>query len=114
MLQSLSLLKHHWHVPSLLCLMSPPRAIPRETYIAALRCFLNPPFTIGFEQFQLPTHFIAGEHDKLASPAEMNGVARRVPNIRFSVVENAGHLVNLEQPEQFNQLIQQFLREDLL
>lgn len=86
-------------------------SIPRETYVAALRCFLSPPFKIAFEQFSFPTHFIAGEHDKLASPAEMGRVAARVPNARFSVVENSGHLVNLEQPERYNHLMVQFIGE---
>lgn len=88
-------------------------AIPRQTYIAALRCFLSPPFKIGFEQFNFPTHFIAGEHDKLASPAEMKGVARRVPNGRFSIVAGAGHLINLERPAAFNRLLRRFLMEQL-
>ena len=92
-------------------LLASMQAIPRETYVAALRCFLAPPFKIAFEQFNFPTHFIAGEHDKLASPSEMRGVASRVPNACFAIVEDAGHLINLEQPEQFNRLIRQFIRD---
>lgn len=88
-------------------------AISPETYVAALRCFLNPPFKIDFERFDFPTHFIAGAFDKLASPTEMGGVAERVPNGRFSIIKDAGHLVNLEQPAQFNQLLYEFIREQI-
>ena len=88
-------------------LLASMQAIPRKTYVAALRCFLAPPFKIAFEQFNFPTQFIAGEHDKLASPAEMLGVASRVPNSHFAIIENAGHLINLEQPTQYNQVIRQ-------
>lgn len=84
-------------------------AIPRETYVAALRCFLAPPFKIAFEQFDFPTHFIAGEHDKLASPAEMSGVASRVPDSHLTVIQNSGHLLNLEQPDIYNESIRQFI-----
>ncbi|MEM7533698.1 MAG: alpha/beta hydrolase [Chloroflexota bacterium] len=86
-------------------------AIPRTTYIAALRCFLNPPFKINFEAFRFPTRFIAGEHDKLAPPDKMEMVAKRVPHARFSVIAGAGHLVNLEQSAAFNQLLQEDARE---
>lgn len=77
-------------------------SIPRETYVAALRCFLNPPYKINFEAFDFPTLFIAGEHDRLASPAEMGGVAKRVPNSELAVIPGAGHLINIEKPSAFN------------
>lgn len=84
------------------------QTIPRETYIAALKCFLNPPFRIEFEQFNFPTLFVAGEHDRLASPEEMQGVARRVQGSQFEVIEGAGHLSNLEAEEEFNRLLAEF------
>ena len=87
-------------------------AISRETYIAALRCFLAPPFKIEFEKFSFPTLFIAGEHDQLASPAEMGGIAKRVPTGRLSVVQGAGHLINIEKPHEFNQTISRQLTAD--
>ena len=77
-------------------------AIPRETYVAALRCFLNPPYKINFEAFDSPTLLIAGEHDKLASPAEMGGIANRIPHAKLAVIPGAGHLINIEKPKRFN------------
>ena len=82
-------------------------AISRETYIAALRCFLSPPFKIDFEAFNFPTLFIAGEHDKLAAPDEMRGVAARVPNGHLAVIQGAGHLINIEKPERFNVVLEE-------
>lgn len=89
------------------------RSISRQTYVAALRCFLDPPFKIEFEQFRFPTQFIAGEHDKLAPPAEMGEVASRVPNADCLTIEGVGHLINLEQPRRFNQILCQFIWEQI-
>ena len=85
------------------------QTIPRETYIAALRCFLNPPFQIDFEKFDFSMLFVAGEHDQLASPKEMGDVAVRVPIGQLAVVEGAGHLINLETCHGYNHVLQEFL-----
>lgn len=90
-------------------LLASMQAIPRETYVAALRCFLKPPGKIPFETFDFPTLFVAGEHDKLAAPAEMKAVAQRIPNSRFETIEGAGHLVNIEKPARFNEILTDFL-----
>ncbi|MEM7797719.1 MAG: alpha/beta fold hydrolase [Chloroflexota bacterium] len=86
-------------------LLASMKMIPRETYVAALRCFLNPPFKINFEGFDFPTTFIAGEHDRLASPEEMGSVAQRVPNGKLYVVPRVGHLINVENPRRFTLLL---------
>lgn len=91
-------------------LLASMQAIPRTTYLSALRCFLNPPGKIPFEKFDFPTMFVAGEHDKLAPPAEMHDVAQRVPNSRFEMIKGAGHLVNIEKPAEFNQVLLDFLQ----
>jgi pimeloyl-ACP methyl ester carboxylesterase len=90
-------------------LLASMQAIPRETYLAALRCFLNPPGKIPFETFDFPTLLMAGEHDKLASPAEMQSVAQRVPGGRFEIIKGAGHMINVEKPAEFNQALLRFL-----
>ncbi|MFK7800151.1 MAG: alpha/beta fold hydrolase [Anaerolineae bacterium] len=92
-------------------LLASMQAIPRETYVSALRCFLKPPGKIPFETFDFPTMFVAGEHDTLAPPAEMQAVAQRVPGSRFEVIEGAGHMVNVEQPAEFNEILQSFLTQ---
>jgi 2-succinyl-5-enolpyruvyl-6-hydroxy-3-cyclohexene-1-carboxylate synthase/2-succinyl-6-hydroxy-2,4-cyclohexadiene-1-carboxylate synthase len=39
-------------------------------------------------------------------------MASKIPNARFVKVEGAGHAVNLYQPEQFNDAVLQFLRDN--
>lgn len=41
---------------------------------------------------------------------EICGLLRvRIPGAREMVIENSGHIVNMEQPEQFNRAVMDFL-----
>ncbi len=94
-------------------------AIPSDTYRDALTCFCNPPETFDFAKISCPVLMVTGEHDRLAPPAEIRAVSRRIfsdlaatgghPDIRFEVLAGAGHLCNLEQPAAFNDVLAQFL-----
>lgn len=94
-------------------------AISGETYLDALTCFCNPVERFDYSRITCPVLLVTGEHDRLASPDEIRQVsldmyqsiddANRLPDIRFEVINDAGHLCNLEQPEQFNNLLLKFL-----
>jgi hypothetical protein len=38
-------------------------------------------------------------------------MARRIPGARFTIIEGAGHLSNIERPEAFNSAVLGFLKE---
>jgi len=62
-------------------------------------------------EIRAPTLIIVGEKDIL----DFQGIAVRlehsIPHARRVVIEDAGHLVNLEQPERFNEAVLGFLGE---
>ena len=59
-----------------------------------------------------PRHYsIFAEHDSLTPPSVGESMARQLPNASLEVVGDAGHLVNIEQPEKFNRLLLPFLLE---
>src|SRR5436305_603264 len=57
-----------------------------------------------------PTLVIAGEQDALTPPNVAQEYASKIPNTKFVVIPNAGHLSILEQPETFLQALNFFLR----
>jgi 3-oxoadipate enol-lactonase len=61
------------------------------------------------EKIRVPTLLIAGDEDRVYPPALARDVARRIPGAELVMVEGAGHLVNLEQPERFNKIVLDFL-----
>lgn len=56
-----------------------------------------------------PALVVAGSEDKLAGPIEAEAIAGKILDARLRVIESAGHLPNLEQPEEFNKALIEFL-----
>ena len=52
-----------------------------------------------------PTLVIAGSEDTATPPEQGEKLQRLIPGARLSVLEGAGHLANLEQPDAFNRLL---------
>lgn len=91
-------------------------AIPAATYRDALVCFTNPLERFDFSRLTMPVLLMTGEHDRLAPPAEIRGVAGRIwdaaprPDVRFEVIPGAGHVCNVEKPATYNRHLLSFLR----
>jgi 3-oxoadipate enol-lactonase len=62
------------------------------------------------KNIRVPTHVIVGREDKLTTPAMCEKLAQMIPGAKFTVIEDAGHLVNIEKPEEFNASAIGFIR----
>jgi 3-oxoadipate enol-lactonase len=60
---------------------------------------------------RVPTHVIVGSEDRLTTPDMCRELAGMIPGARFTVIDDAGHLVNIEKPAQFNAAAIAFIRE---
>jgi pimeloyl-ACP methyl ester carboxylesterase len=58
---------------------------------------------------KVPTLVVTGEEDVVTGPEVGRDLAAGIPGARFLLVEEAGHLVNLEQPEIVNEALLDFL-----
>jgi pimeloyl-ACP methyl ester carboxylesterase len=58
-----------------------------------------------------PVLIIAGSDDKLTPVAEAEAMRDGIPHARFHVIEGAGHLSNLERPEEFNSALSDFIQQ---
>lgn len=75
---------------------------PIETIVADLRGLRDrPDRTALLPQLAMPTLAIAGEHDPITPPAELQAIAAGVRSGRCVVVPGAAHLVPMEQPTAF-------------
>ena len=63
-------------------------------------------------EIEVPTLCIAGSLDK-KFVGEGNHLAQRIKNGSLEVVEDAGHAVHLEKPEEVARLVAKFLNEEL-
>ena len=56
-----------------------------------------------------PTLILVGEHDALAPPSASQEMRNRIPNSEIHVIPNAAHMSNLENSEEFNKHLLDFL-----
>ena len=93
-------------------------AIPAETYKDALDCFCNPNERFDFRRIACPVLLMTGSEDRLAPSDEIRKVSNRIleaahsqsRDVRFEVIEGAGHVCNLEQSDVFNSHLARFLK----
>jgi pimeloyl-ACP methyl ester carboxylesterase len=62
------------------------------------------------QRLRVPTLCIAGRHDPVGKPEEMQKLAAMIPGAQFSVIEDAGHYAWAEQPDAFNRVLLDFLK----
>lgn len=61
------------------------------------------------EDVRCPTLVIVGKQDRSRPPAEAQRMAHHIPNADLHILPHAGHICNLEAPELFTGLLEDFL-----
>jgi 3-oxoadipate enol-lactonase len=83
---------------------------PSTGLAAALLAMASRPASIEtLRGFERPVLVIAGENDAIASLADAEEMLRAAPDSRLEIVEDAGHMTPVEQPERFTTLLRSFL-----
>jgi pimeloyl-ACP methyl ester carboxylesterase len=59
---------------------------------------------------RLPVLVTGGEEDTLTPPEQVEAWATGIPSARLAFIQGAGHVANLERPDDFNALVVDFLR----
>lgn len=62
-------------------------------------------------QVAVPTLVIHGQEDRRSPLSVSEALHAGIPNSRLAVVGGAGHMTNMEAPEEFNRLLREFLHE---
>lgn len=57
------------------------------------------------------TRVVAGEEDRFIPVEQARAMQEQIPGSRLAVIQKAGHLVNLEQPAEFQKAMQEFITE---
>lgn len=86
-------------------------ALHTESYIKTIEASGLQPQTLDISTITVPTLIICGEHDRLTPPDVSKKMHSLIPNSRLTIIEDAGHLTNIENPERFNEVVLDFLLE---
>jgi 3-oxoadipate enol-lactonase len=70
---------------------------------------LSPPAISRLGDIQVPTLIVVGDHDTPAQLALAERLAAEIPGARKAIVPGVAHMINMEAPALFNQLVLDFL-----
>lgn len=70
---------------------------------------LEPPGAGRLHEIQVPTLILVGEFDTSDTHAAADALADGIPNARKVVMSGTAHVPNMEKPDEFNQLVLDFL-----
>lgn len=83
----------------------PPEQVARQrANMATMRVFAgeqmyDPTLLTRLGQIQIPTLVLWGDSDRIVTPTYGQAFAAAIPNARFAIVTDAGHLPHFEQPQ---------------
>jgi pimeloyl-ACP methyl ester carboxylesterase len=83
---------------------------PRVRYTDLLAC-RGADFTARLSAVKSPALVITGKDDRFAPSEKAAEVQRAIPGAKLAVIEDAGHTLASEKPEEFNRAVEQFLAE---
>lgn len=81
----------------------------KAMYLKAIELAVYAQDAPGVDKIAVPTLVVVGQDDQLTPVSEAQALVDAIPGARLAVVPDAGHLVNIEQPEAFNALLLDFL-----
>ncbi len=81
-----------------------------EGYIGCGRAIQNLYYLPRLGQIKVPTLFVAGAQDLATPPDAMKAMHEAVPGSQYALVDPAGHLSNIENPDAFMRAVGGFLK----
>lgn len=84
-----------------------------SSYLKALDALAAHDEVARLPDFEIPVCLIYGEEDRLTTPQMGRDLAERIRDSEFHEIAKAGHLANLEAPEEFNAILLDFLKRRL-
>jgi 3-oxoadipate enol-lactonase len=87
-------------------------AAPVEGIIGAQEAMLaRQDSTSTLETIDVPTLILVGAEDSLTPPKEAQAMHERIRGSRFEILDQSGHICNLEQPAAFSHVMSEFVEE---
>lgn len=68
----------------------------------------------GLSAITAPALIISGRKDKITPPSIAEFLLSKLANAKLTIIEKAGHLSNLERPDDFNQCIEDFIYNEII
>lgn len=83
--------------------------VPPTAYVDTMKAIFEIEFTAELASVRAPCLVIFGDQDDVTPIKHSRQIADGIPGARLEVIEDAGHIANIDQPEAFNRLLADFL-----
>lgn len=80
------------------------------SYIKTVRASATFSRVDNLQKISVPTLLVFGDQDPLTPPRVGEYMHERIQGSELAIIDNAGHMTNLEQPDAFNQVVLKFLK----
>ena len=84
-------------------------ALHTDSYIKAIEASGLQPQTLDISSIAVSTLIVCGEYDRLTPPEVSHEMHKSIPGSEYVIIEDAGHLTNIENPIRFNEVVMHFL-----
>jgi 3-oxoadipate enol-lactonase len=81
----------------------------KAAYVRAARSAFGFSVCDRLAEITAPTLVVIGDQDRVTPPALSEDIAARIPGARLARIAGAGHISNIERPEEFNRVVLAFL-----
>lgn len=86
---------------------------PTQGYVGTCHAIRDTDFTSEVPTIKVPTLCLVGDQDGATPPELVEELSTLIPGARYHVIEGAGHLPCIEQPEKMHDVVKPFLKEVL-
>ena len=74
----------------------------KDSYLKTIDTSMRTEHRHIFKTINVPTLIMVGELDSLTPPSMSKEIMREIKNSYMKIIPNAGHLINIENPDLFN------------
>lgn len=83
--------------------------VPCPGFADALQAVIEYDARDRLEEIEIPTLIVWGTDDWVIPSAAAHSYNRRIPHARLAIFERTGHVPQMERPQRFNRLLEEFL-----
>ena len=81
----------------------------KRAYVRTARAAFGFSVAARLGEISAPTLVVVGEHDRVTPPQLSDDLAARISGARLARIAGAGHISNMERPDDFNRVVLEFL-----
>jgi 3-oxoadipate enol-lactonase len=82
----------------------------KESYIKSIEATVMTDNMAKLGDIRVPTHVVVGGADRLTTPEMARELTAKIPGAKLTIIDDAGHLANIEKPREFNEAVIAFIK----